>query len=108
MFFNLKSEFSHRLPKAYYTILIEGWLHQIIYTVVHCVARVHRKDMQSTVMSGYSNPDYSRRKILCISMFAELQLQTRELHGVVLWHPHFIRRSTISGTSSTSSGRVTG
>ena len=34
-------------------------------------------------------------------MFAELQLQARELHGVVLWHPHFIRRSTISGASST-------
>ena len=28
-------------------------------------------------------------------MFAELQLQARELYGVVLWHPHFIRCSTI-------------
>ena len=36
------------------------------------------------------------------------EVPARELHGVVLWHPHFIRRSTISGTSSTSSGRVTG
>jgi len=33
--------------------------------------------MQSTMMSGYNNPDYSRPKILCISC---LQLQARDLH----------------------------
>ena len=32
-----------------------------------CVAHVHRKDMQSTMMSGYNNLYYSKRKILCIS-----------------------------------------
>jgi len=38
-----------------------------MYTVVHCVAHVHCKEMQLTMMLGYSNPDYSRCKLLCIS-----------------------------------------
>ena len=39
----------------------------IVGVVIHCVAQVHRKDTQSTMMSGYSNPVYSRSKILCVS-----------------------------------------
>ena len=66
----------------------------------------HRKDMQSTMM--LQQPWLQQAQTIVHFMFAELQLQARGLHGVVLWHPHFIRRSTISGTSSTLSGRVTG